>query len=202
MRPTTTAPGRALLVICLASAGWAFSFGVGAPLASLWLQRAGCSDTFIGLNTATYYAGLALTALGVPRLMRPSARRCTAWGMAVSGLTVALFPCGGGAAWWFAVRLLNGAAGALSLIPLETCVNRDLAPQHRGRNFGLYAVALTLGWALGNGLGLHLAADALRLAFLVGGGSAVLAALAVQFGLPAVTPHPVPRDRGRLPLRD
>src|SRR5262249_55208349 len=39
MRPTTTAPGRALLVICLASAGWAFSFGVGAPLASLWLQR-------------------------------------------------------------------------------------------------------------------------------------------------------------------
>ena len=60
MRTLTTAPGRSLLVICCASAGWAFSFGVTAPLASLWLKQAGHSDTVIGLNTAVYYGGLAL----------------------------------------------------------------------------------------------------------------------------------------------
>src|SRR6516165_554263 len=136
---TLTTPGRALLVICLTSAGWAFSFGLGAPLASLWLAEAGCSDTVIGLNTAVYYAGLMLAALAAPALMRRYGPVCAATAMAVSGIAVALFPLGG-LTWWFSNRLVHGGAAALSLIPLETYVNRDLAPEHRGRNFGLYAV--------------------------------------------------------------
>src|SRR5947199_3691437 len=47
--------------------------------------------------------------------------------------------------------LFRSMAGALSLIPMETYVNRDLPARHRARNFGLYAVALTVGWSLGNG---------------------------------------------------
>src|SRR5262245_1386324 len=105
MRTLTTAPGRALVVICLTSVAWAFSFGLGAPLASLWLKDAGASDTIIGLNTAIYYAGLAVAALAVPSLMRRFGPFCPVAGMALSGLTVALFPWGSGLAWWFALRL-------------------------------------------------------------------------------------------------
>ena len=43
---------RSLVVICVASVCWAFNFGVGTLLASLWLQQEGHSDTVIGLNTA------------------------------------------------------------------------------------------------------------------------------------------------------
>jgi MFS family permease len=186
MRTLTTAPGRALLVICLTSAGWAFSFGVGAPLASLWLKHAGCSDTVIGLNTAVYYGGLALTALVAPRLMRRFGTACSAAGMALAGLTVAAFPLLDNVAWWFALRLLNGCAGALALIPMETCVNRDLPPQHRARNFGLYAVALTLGWALGNWAGLGLVADLAGLVFAAGGAAALVAAAFVHLALPTI----------------
>jgi len=186
MRTTTTAPARALLVICLASSCWAFSFGLGAPLASLWLKQAGSSDTIIGLNTAAYYAGLALAALLVPLLMRRWGRGCTTAGMAISGLTVACFPYGDSLAWWFGLRFLGGIAAALCLIPMETYVNRDLAPEHRARNFGLYAVALTLGWALGNGVGLEMVAFVPRLAFLVGGAAALVGALTIKGWLPPI----------------
>jgi MFS family permease len=177
---------RALAVICLTSACWAFSFGLGAPLASLWLKHAGCSDTVIGLNTAIYYGGLGVAALGVPRLMRRFGARCSVAGMAISGLAVALFPLAHGPVGWFGIRLLHGIAAAMSLIPLETYVNRDLPARQRARNFGLYAVSLTLGWAVGNGVGLALVADHVVLAFLVGGASGLCAAAALHLLLPCI----------------
>jgi MFS family permease len=186
MHTARNAPGRALLVICLASLCWAFSFGVAAPLASLWLKRAGCSETIIGLNTATYYAGLALAALAVPFLMRRIGPACTIAGMATAGLSVALFPYGSSQGWWFGLRLIGGIAAAFCLIAMETYVNRDLAPEHRGRNFGLYAVALTVGWALGNWVGLAIDAVSPYLAFLVGGAAAFLGAFVVKVWLPHI----------------
>jgi MFS family permease len=152
----------------------------------LWLKDAGCSDTVIGLNTAIYYCGLAVAALAVPAFMRRCGATCTVAGMAISGLTVAVFPLASGPVWWFGVRLVNGCAAAFSLIPLETFVNRDLAPEHRARNFGFYAVALTLGWAVGNWLGLDLVKELPHLAFLIGGIAAALAAAVLGLLLPRI----------------
>src|SRR5262245_4648906 len=127
---------RSLLIICAASALWGLNFGAGAPAASLWLHDHGSGDTVIGLNTAVYYLGIALTAPVVPRLMRRTGRGCIILGMILSGLTVALFPWGGGLVGWFGLRFLNGVAAAMSLIPMETEVNHGAAPEHRSRNFG------------------------------------------------------------------
>lgn len=179
-------PRRSLVVICLTSAAWAFGFGVSSPLASLVMHRAGCSDTLIGLNTAIYYFGLAGSALLAPAALRRHGAACAAVGMVVAGLAVALFPIGAGVPWWFALRLLGGMAGAFSVIPMETFVNRDLPAADRARNFGLYAVALTLGWSLGNYVGLELASSAIRLAFLLGGLASLMAGVAVQLALPAI----------------
>src|SRR5438128_933281 len=98
-RPSASA--RALLVICSAGALWGFNFGAGAPAASLWLRDHGSRDTVIGLNTAVYYFGIAVTAPLVPWLMRRTGRGCIVLGMALSALTVALFPWGDGLAGWF-----------------------------------------------------------------------------------------------------
>src|SRR5262245_20578270 len=51
---------RTLVLLSLASLGWAVSFGLGAPLASLWLRDAGHGGGAIGLNTSFYYLGIAL----------------------------------------------------------------------------------------------------------------------------------------------
>ena len=57
--------------LCAASVLWAFSFGVNAPLASLWLQEVGHGDTLIGLNTGVYYLAIAVTASTVPLFVAP-----------------------------------------------------------------------------------------------------------------------------------
>src|SRR5271156_2657420 len=105
-KPVATPQNLAFL--CLASAGWAFSFGLGAPLASLWLRDAGCNDTLIGLNTGVYYLGIALAAGLVPGMMRRWGRRCLVLGMITSGVSVAAFPFSGPLVVGFFLRLLNG----------------------------------------------------------------------------------------------
>src|SRR6267378_5881482 len=125
---------RAMSANCLASLFWSFNFGLGAPLASLWLQDHGHSATVIGLNTGVYYLGIALAAGLVPWMMRRLGRGTLVAGMLASGITVAWFPWGGSLAGYFVLRLLNGLAGAMSLIPLETLVNRNSPPEQRSRD--------------------------------------------------------------------
>ena len=54
---------RPLLLVSLASLGWAFSFGLGAPLAALWMKQAGHTAATVGLNTSLYYLGVAVASL-------------------------------------------------------------------------------------------------------------------------------------------
>jgi MFS family permease len=190
---------RTLVPLCVASACWAFSFGLGAQLASLWLKDAGYSDTTIGLNTSLYYAGIALAAGVVPPLMRRWGYRCAAVGMLASGVTVALFPWGGGLLGWHLLRLFNGFAGATSLIPVESLVNHNAAPEQRSRDFGFYAFAIALGMALGIFIGMAMYETAPWLGFLQGGLLALAAAVAMHGWLPT-TPMPSEEQHARTPL--
>ena len=70
MKPGLTL--RALSLICLAGAGWAFSFGFGTQLVSHWLMdemtaRRGIdrdtANLVIGFNHAIYYLGRRFTGL-------------------------------------------------------------------------------------------------------------------------------------------
>jgi MFS family permease len=191
----------ALLLICLTSAGWAFSFGAGSQLASLWLQTAGLRDRAIGANTGTYYLGMMLGAVVVPGLMRRWGVRCAAAGMVAAGLTAVAFPWGSGLAWWFAVRLLNGVAGAMSVIPMETYINRDSTPGARARNFGFYAVSITLGYALGNGAGVLCFGTAPLPTFALGGAVAVVSGLAALRWLQRPTGEEAEGTRPPLEVR-
>ncbi len=176
---------RTLALISVASLGWAFSFGLGAPLASLWLRDAGFSARAIGLNTSVYYLGVALTAPLVPWLMRRANRACVAVGMLLDALTTAAFPWCHGAAAWHLLRLIGGAGTALSLIPMETLVNRDAAPEHRARDFGVYAFCVALGIGLGSVVGLPLYPHVPRLAFALGGLVTLLAVVFAWKSVPA-----------------
>src|SRR6266851_1323407 len=142
-------PRRTLLVLCLASAGWAFSFGVGATLASPFLAEAGYDKTIIGLNTSIYYLGVAVASVTLQSVMRKTGRACIVVGMVIDALAVLLFPWVSGPVGWFTLRLIAGASTALSIIPMETMVNRNAPPQRRARDFGLYAMSVALGVGLG-----------------------------------------------------
>jgi MFS family permease len=188
-----------LLILCLASAGWAFSFGLGAPLASLWLRDADCSARVIGLNTSFYYLGIALAALVVPSLMRRSSRACVVSGVLADAIVTILFPWADSLPIWFALRLVGGAATALSIIPMETLVNHNAPPERRARDFGFYAFSVALGVALGALVGLLLYPFAPRLAFALGGSVTLAAALLAWLGWP-VEGAPVEETTNDSPL--
>jgi len=174
---------RALALVSLASLGWALSFGVGATLSSLWLSRAGCSAGCIGLNTTFYYLGVALASPLVPALMRHSGRRCVVAGMILDAVTTAAFPfCEGSV--WHLLRFAGGVGTALSLIPMETFVNRNAPPQRRARDFGVYAVCVASGIGLGPVVGLPLYPYAPRLAFGLGGAFTLLATVFAWLAVP------------------
>jgi len=162
-------PKLNLLAICLATWGWSFSFGLGTQVITHFLKGLGASNTFIGLNHSTYYLGIALASLAVPWLTRRLGHACAPLGMILSGLSLALFPWGGGPVGWFLLRFINGLAGAMSLVPLETLVSRESPTEQRTRNFSFYAVALTLGGAIGIWAGLSLYHPESILPFLLGG---------------------------------
>jgi MFS family permease len=175
---------RLLFALCVASAGWAFSFGLSVPLAALWLEHHGCSQKVIGLNSSAYYLGVAAASLVLPALIRRSGRRCVVAGMIIDGLTTALFPFGLGLPVWLGLRLLAGAATALSLIPMETLVNQHAPPDKRAADFGLYAFCVALGIGLGALVGVPLYPLAPHFAFALGGVVALASAALVWWELP------------------
>lgn len=185
MGSRATSSRLTLLMLCLASGGWGFGFGLGAPLASLWLRDAGSSAQIIGLNTSLYYLGVAVAAFATPYLMRRASRLCVVGGIVVDAVVIALFPWTNALSAWFALRLLGGMATALSIIPMETLVNYNAPPEHRGRDFGFYAFSVALGVALGSLVGLPLYPLAPRLAFALGGLVTLAAGLVAWIGWPA-----------------
>lgn len=196
-----------LALVSLASLGWAFSFGLGAVLASLWLKDAGQSARAIGLNTSLYYLGVALAAPFVPRLMRRGNRACVAGGMVLDAVTTALFPWCHHLALWHLLRFLGGVGTALSVIPMETLVNHNAAAGSRGRDFGVYAFCVATGIALGSVVGLPLYPVAPRLAFAVGGLVTLLAVPLAWVRMPSHCQHeeagsdePMPWASGLLSL--
>jgi MFS family permease len=181
-----------LALIGLATAAWSFGFGVGSQVVSHWMNEHGADNTVIGLNHSSHYLGLALGSLAVPWLARRLGPRSAALGMLACGPTLAIFPWAGGPLGWFVLRLLNGAASALSLIPLEAFISRAARPEKRARDFAFYGVALTLGGAFGIWAGLQCYEAAEVLTFYLGAAAPVLGGLAVLTGLraePATAPR-------------
>jgi MFS family permease len=177
-----------LAVLCLASAGWAFTFGLGIPLGALCLSAAGNDAETVGLATSLYYLGVAVAAPFVPRLLRGGrGRKVVAAGMTIDALTTALFPLFPSLAWCFALRVLSGVATALCLIPMETRVSHNAEPARRARDFGIYAFWVALGVGLGQIVGVALR-DSPALGFAIGGFVALAMAVLVDFALPEEVP--------------
>jgi MFS family permease len=189
---------RTLLVICGSTACWAFSFGVGTLVITHYLHALAISDTQIGLAHSFYYLGQAVGSCALPWLNRRLGPvRCTTLGMLMSGLTLAIFPWSSATWVWHALRLLNGWAGAMSLIPLETIVSRDSPPSHKTQNFGYFGLALTIGAAIGMGLGLHVYRPSEMVAFYLGGSVPILVGI---FVYPALWSYSRRRETPDLPL--
>jgi cyanate permease len=96
--------------------------------------------------------------------------------MVVSGITLELFPWGGGEFGSNLLRFLNGWAGAMSVIPLEAAIGRESIPARRTQNLGYLWLSMVVGGAVGF-VSLRLYEVSAQLAFGIGSGVPVVAAV-------------------------
>lgn len=147
-----TAPERRWALAAAISSVVVFGLGVGEaiPLLSLLLEQRSTDPTLIGLNAGAAFLGVICGPLLVPRCLRAFGMRNFL--LVCYTLAVVLFPLMHvfrGFAAWFVLRALLGFIGASVFTASEAWINLLAADATRGRIIGVYAAALSAGFAIG-----------------------------------------------------
>jgi MFS family permease len=141
----------ALAIILITLVGLGISISV--PLLALEMERMGVASTLAGINTATAGLGNILIVPFIPRLAQVFGSRAV---IIVSILTMVVviiaFKLVQDIWFWFPLRFFFGAAlGALFTLS-EYWINAVAPPARRGFVMGIYATALSIGFAAGPAL--------------------------------------------------
>ena len=152
--PESKAPARLGLVVIFGST---FLELVGyfmlLPLLLLRLKDAGVSTSVAGLFAATGWAGIFLFTPFASWFAQKMGRRPTLWlAAAIPALASLGFALTDALPVWFALELLAGAAAGLRWVLAEAVVAEFSAPQHRGRNIGLFETMVGTTFIIGPAL--------------------------------------------------
>ena len=129
---------------------FAMTIGLTYPLLSFVLERAGHSETAIGINAAMTPIGVLIASPFYPRILRRfGAWQVAALCLAASGATVFVMGLTESYLMLLLLRLLLGLVDVGVYIVSETWINQLADPKSRGRTIGLYATALASGFGLG-----------------------------------------------------
>lgn len=193
----------ALAVVMALASSFAIGQGLSYPLLSFTLVRQGVPPWLIGLNTAMMPLGLIASAPLVPILARKlgPARLAFLSALMLAGL-LAVIGAFQSLEVWFPARLLLGCAINGLYVTSETWVNQLATPERRGRILGIYATAMSLGFALGPFVLIVTGTEGWP-PFLVGIGLALAIAaalLAVRRKLPGLDGQAASSVRAFLPL--
>ena len=164
------------------------SLSLGLPLLAIVLEQRGLSTSAIGLNTAM--AGLAsiiVTPL-TPRLVRLfGAAPLLAASLVVATLTFPLFYVFEQFWVWFLLRFVFHGAINVAFIVSEYWINALAPDGRRGLMMGIYATALSLGFAVGPAI-LAVVGSSGILPFLIGTVVMSLSLVPVLLALTASSP--------------
>ncbi|MEL6314365.1 MAG: MFS transporter [Pseudomonadota bacterium] len=158
---------------------FALTIGLTYPLLSFVLERAGYSETAIGINAAMTPIGIVVASPFYPRIIRRfGAWQVAATCLAASGTLVLAMSLTEIYALLLVLRFLLGIVDVGVYIVSEAWINQLADPKTRGRTVGLYATALAAGFGLGPLL-LSVTGSEGFLPFAIGAGACYLAIFAV-----------------------
>jgi MFS family permease len=143
-------PWPALIGIIATVSVFAIAQGLTYPLLSFILERQGHSAAAIGLSAAMMPVGLVASSFLIPPAVArfgagPVALVCAAAG----GVTLAAIGWTQDIVAWFPLRFLTGAAIGPLYVMSEVWIIALSPPERRGRILGIYASAISAGFALG-----------------------------------------------------
>ncbi|MGE3147092.1 MAG: MFS transporter [Pseudorhodoplanes sp.] len=126
------------------------AIGLGMPLLSVVMERAGHSPTLIGLNTAVAgFASVAAAPLATPLAQRFGVVPTMLAMIAFGSLAFLGFHFAPDFWMWFPLRAILHVALTVLFILSEFWISISAPPHRRGMVLGLYATVLSLGFALG-----------------------------------------------------
>lgn len=138
----------AAAITCITVVGIGLS--LSSPLISMVLAGRGISGTMIGFNTS--FASLATLAIGsfVPMVAGAlGIRTLLILALTLGGVSLSLFPIFQSLAAWFVIRFVYGACIGTLFVVSEFWINSAAPARRRGMIMGIYATALSLGFAAG-----------------------------------------------------
>lgn len=140
----------AITAVILGITAFAVAQGLTYPLISLVLERRGVSASLIGLNAATFAAGLAAATLLIGRLTaRAAGDKLIIAGLIGCSLCLATFAFFESIWIWFAARFLLGSCVGLIFMLSEAWLNVACPDRLRGRVAGVYGAGMCAGFAAG-----------------------------------------------------
>ncbi len=160
---------------------FALTIGLTYPLLSFILERAGYSETAIGINAAMTPIGILVASPFYPRIIR----HFGAWQVAIvcllaSAGLVLIMGLTETYVMFLILRFLLGVVDVGVYIVSEAWINQLADPRSRGRTIGLYATALAAGFGLGPLL-LSFTGVEGYLPFLIGAGACIAAIAVIVF---------------------
>ncbi len=186
--PDARARRRSLFVVISAATAVAVTLGLTWPLLSLILKAQGVDEGLIGLSAASQMLAIVVIVPLTPRLLiRLGTRRLISLTIAAMALLILLLPVYPNVYAWFPIRFLLGASVEILLITCDIWVNQVAEERTRGRVVGLYAFALSAGFACGP-LIINATGTAGGLPFLIGAAIVGLGALPLIWAKGLVPP--------------
>jgi MFS family permease len=143
-----TVASLAAAVACIVAVGIGLSLSI--PLLSFALDQMGASRTLIGLNTAMGgVATIACAPFIAGWARRYGMRPVLAAAIALGVVSLLAFQAAGPIWVWFPLRFLFGVALAVLFVLSEYWINAAAPEDRRGLVLGVYATALSIGFATG-----------------------------------------------------
>ncbi len=141
---------RGLMAAIASVTVFGLSIGEGAPLMSLLLEARGTDAMLNGLNAASAFIGVLVGPLLAPRWVRwVGLRNLLLTCFALDILVFMLVKVFAGLGAWFVLRIMLGVIGSTIFTASEASINLLAGDARRGRIIGIYAAALSAGFALG-----------------------------------------------------
>lgn len=127
-----------------------FANGLLTTFLALELDGRGISDLLISSLTSAYYTGLVIGAkLGHKLIARVGHVRSYAASAGITAATVILIGLIDYVEFWLAARFLMGLMMMVQYMVIESWLNEQAEPTHRGIVFGIYMAVSSLGILLG-----------------------------------------------------
>lgn len=127
-----------------------FANGLLTTFLALELDGRGVSDLLISSLTSAYYTGLVIGAkLGHKLIARVGHVRSYAASAGITAATVILIGLIDYVEFWLAARFIMGLMMMVQYMVIESWLNEQAEPTHRGLVFGIYMAVSSLGILLG-----------------------------------------------------